>query len=42
MELDQVSQENARSADNITALTQEFVDEVVQLQEAISFFKVQE
>lgn len=40
MELDQVSQENARSADNITALTQEFVDEVVQLQEAISFFKV--
>lgn len=42
MELDQVSQENARSADNITALTQDFVDEVVQLQEAISFFKVQE
>lgn len=42
MELDQVSQENARSADNISALTQEFVDEVVQLQEAISFFKVQE
>lgn len=42
MELDQVSQENARSADNITNLTQEFVDEVVQLQEAISFFKVQE
>lgn len=41
MELDQVSQENARSADNISALTQEFVDEVVQLQEAISFFKVQ-
>ncbi|MCB8963855.1 MAG: HAMP domain-containing protein [Bacteroidales bacterium] len=42
MELDQVSQENARSADNITNLTQEFVEEVVQLQEAISFFKVQE
>lgn len=42
MELDQVSQENARSADNITSLTKEFVDEVIQLQEAISFFKVQE
>lgn len=42
MELDQVSQENARSADNISALTQNFVDEVVQLQDAISFFKVQE
>lgn len=41
-ELDKVSQENANAADNIASLTKEFVDEVEQLQDAISFFKVEE
>ncbi|PKP08476.1 MAG: hypothetical protein CVU09_15660 [Bacteroidetes bacterium HGW-Bacteroidetes-4] len=41
MELDKVSQDNASAADNISNLTQEFVQEVLQLQEAISFFKVE-
>lgn len=42
MELDQVSQNNANSAESISDLTKEFVNEVVQLQDAISFFKVNE
>ncbi|MGE4288654.1 MAG: methyl-accepting chemotaxis protein [Salinivirgaceae bacterium] len=42
MELDKVSQDNASAADNISNLTQEFVEEVSQLQEAISFFNVEE
>lgn len=41
-ELDKVSQDNASAADNISNLTQEFVNEVRQLQDAISFFKVDE
>ncbi len=41
MELDQVSQNNANSAESISSLTKEFVNEVIQLQEAISFFKLQ-
>lgn len=42
IELDQVSQDNANFANRITNLTQEFVDEVSQLQEAINFFKLEE
>lgn len=42
IELDQVSQDNANFANTITNLTQEFVDEVSQLQEAINFFKLEE
>lgn len=41
-ELDKVSQENASAADNISTQTQEFLDEVTKLQEAISFFRVAE
>lgn len=40
MELDEVSQNNANSAESISSLTKEFVNEVLQLQDAISFFKV--
>jgi methyl-accepting chemotaxis protein len=42
MELDEVSQNNANSAESISSLTKEFVNEVLQLQDAISFFKVQD
>lgn len=41
IELDQVSQDNANFADSIKNLTQDFVDEVSQLQEAAKFFKLE-
>lgn len=41
IELDQASQDNANFADNIKNVTQDFVDEVSQLQEAVNFFKLE-
>mgnify|MGYP006290336705 FL=1 len=42
VDLDSLSQGNASSAEKISQLTQDFVNEVEQLQQAISFFKVEE
>jgi len=42
VDLDSLSQGNASSAEKISQLTQNFVNEVEQLQQAISFFKVEE